>query len=50
MSETIQCPSCNGMGFVYRDVMTQDKDGNVTTTQTDERCGQCGGSGSVQGH
>jgi len=50
MSDTIQCPTCGGMGFVYRDVATVDKDGNITTTQTHERCSGCGGSGSVQGH
>lgn len=50
MGDTIQCTTCGGQGYVMRDVMTQDKDGNVTTTQTDERCGACGGSGSIQGH
>ena len=50
MGDTIQCPSCGGMGFVYRDVASVDENGQITTVQTDERCGACGGSGSVQGH
>jgi len=50
MGDTIQCTNCGGMGFVYRDVATVDKDGNVTTTQTTERCQRCGGSGSIPGH
>lgn len=50
MGDTIQCTACGGMGFIYRDVMSQDKDGNVTSTQTHERCSRCNGSGSIQGH
>lgn len=50
MGDTIQCPSCGGMGFVMRDRASVDANGNVTTEQVDERCSQCGGSGSVPGH
>lgn len=50
MADTIQCTSCGGQGYVWRDKVTKDKDGKVTTTQTHERCGSCGGSGSIQGH
>lgn len=47
MADTIQCPACGGMGFVYVDKVHVDKDGNASTVQTDQRCGNCGGSGSV---
>lgn len=50
MGDTVQCTTCDGMGFIYRDVAKVDKDGKVTTTRTDERCGTCKGSGSIQGH
>lgn len=50
MSDTITCTACGGQGYTWRSVMRQDKDGNTTTEEVHDRCGLCGGSGSIQGH
>lgn len=50
MGDTIQCTACGGQGYTVVYKMSQDKDGNTVSEQTTERCGRCGGSGSIDGH